>query len=375
MTGADSQASWRQDRRLEPHQIGRQVEAELVEQHTTGAIDRPQRIGLAAVAVQRDRQLRGQPFAQRVLLHGRLELGDHLRVPAEVEHHVEAQLVGAHPQLVEPRRRGDGPLHLFELGEVGERRTAPQPEGLVEVGDGGGRVGGHHLPGPRHLVLEGPRVHLVGVEVEHVAGPLAAQPVGLIERAAQPRHVPLQRGQDRRWGVDAPQVFDQALDHDQPAFGVRQPGQHGPLPRATDGRADTRTLERRRAEDAQEEGSVGAALFTHSRPRSVCPHAPRVRRGPRVASAVRAIPLHSLVVDDRHMEQNRGRFVPLHRLVVHDHLMEQNGERPAGRHRIAPGTLMKVQLGDLTSGASLRSRGRSGRRCRRRPSSACRRRR
>jgi hypothetical protein len=47
----------RQDRRLEAHQIGRQVEAELVEQHATGAIDRPQCICLTAVAIQRDRQL------------------------------------------------------------------------------------------------------------------------------------------------------------------------------------------------------------------------------------------------------------------------------------------------------------------------------
>ena len=143
-----------EDRALEPHQVGRQVEAELVEQHTAGAVDGTQRVGLPAVAIQRDRQLRRQPFAQRVLLHGRLELGHHLRVPAEVEHHVEAQLVGTQAQLVEAGGRGDRPLHLVELGQVGERRATPQAERLVEVGDGRVRVGAHHLAGARHLVLE-----------------------------------------------------------------------------------------------------------------------------------------------------------------------------------------------------------------------------
>ena len=112
---------------LEPPQLAARLEPELARQLAPRRPVGLQRLGLARRAVQREHQLAAQPLAQRVLGDQRLELADELRVPAGGEVGVDALLERREPQLLQPRALG---LRERLVGEVGERRPAPQRERL-----------------------------------------------------------------------------------------------------------------------------------------------------------------------------------------------------------------------------------------------------
>src|SRR6185295_4360655 len=97
----------------------------------------------------------------------RLELAEHLTVPAELEVELDPLDHGGQPLLLEARTLGLEPLGPVHAGE---RLAAPDGERLVETRARGGRVAIRLRPPgePEHLppAIE---VALAGLELEHVA--------------------------------------------------------------------------------------------------------------------------------------------------------------------------------------------------------------
>ncbi len=116
-------------------ELGRGIGAELVGQHLARALERRQRLGLAARAVEREHQVRPHPLAERVASGERLELGHDRGVTAHRDLGRDPMLGRRQPQLLEPRGLApEGGL----LRDVGERVRPPQRE-RVGQGRGGGR--------------------------------------------------------------------------------------------------------------------------------------------------------------------------------------------------------------------------------------------
>ena len=117
------------DRLLELVQRRARLDAELVdEQPARLAIDL-ERLGLSTGAVERSHERRAQPLAQRMLADEHLELGDELGVAAEREVGFDAPLERAQAELFEAADLG---LRERLVGEVGERRPAPEAERVAE---------------------------------------------------------------------------------------------------------------------------------------------------------------------------------------------------------------------------------------------------
>ena len=114
----------------------------------------------------------------------RLELGDHLRVPAELELGVDPPLERLQAELVEVHsRRGDG-----LAGKVGERRSAPQRERVAQERVGLARVGGARLVDELAETVE---VELVRLDAQQVSRRPGHYPVA--ELAPQSHDVVLER--------------------------------------------------------------------------------------------------------------------------------------------------------------------------------------
>jgi hypothetical protein len=137
----------------------------------------------------------------------RLELPGDLRVPARGEVGVDALLERREPQLLQP---GDLRLRERLVGQVGERRPAPQAERLAQHPRGRAGIGAAGLGDQR---LEARRVELRRVEAEHVARRAGDEPA-VAELAAQARDVHLDALGDRRRRRLAPDLVDQPLRRD-----------------------------------------------------------------------------------------------------------------------------------------------------------------
>ena len=216
-----------------------------------------ERVGLAVGAVEGEHQLGPETLPVRVLVDERLELPDHLAVAAEHELRLDQPFERDGMQLVEP-----GGLALRErlVGEVGQRRAAPQRERLLEGRHRGLRASRVELgPGLRHEPLEPVRVELLGVELElvavvarddHVRGPAS-------ERLPEPGDVHLQRLGGRRRRVLAPQLVDHAIGAERLVRVQQEQREHGSALAAAqrDALASFESLER--AEDAEVHASGG----------------------------------------------------------------------------------------------------------------------
>ena len=114
-------------------------------------------------AVEQHASARLDPLTQRVLPRKRCQLGDQLGVAAELEIGLDALLQRPDAQLLEAcdRRLSEG-----VVGEIRERRAAPQPQCLVQLGSDDRRIC------PRCLgaqLLEAMNVELTGLEAKDVA--------------------------------------------------------------------------------------------------------------------------------------------------------------------------------------------------------------
>jgi hypothetical protein len=162
------------------------------------------------------------------------ELGDEGAVVAEVELDPGLLGLGGDAQFIQP---GRGLLGVGQVGQVGQRVTAPQAEGLVEQA-GGGRpltvAAGGGRPGLAEQRLEPFAVQLARSDLEQVAAlgrdqpaaPAPGQPAPG-QRAAQAVDEEVQGLAGRSGLVVAPQRVDQLLGADRPVGVQQQHGQQG----------------------------------------------------------------------------------------------------------------------------------------------------
>ncbi len=115
---------------MERSELAAGLDPELVDEGTAAVLEDGERVRLAAGAVEREHELPTKPFAQRVLGDELLESAAEPRVLAEGQAGLDSILLRHEALFLEP---ADGRLRERFVGEVGQRRTAPQCERLVEA--------------------------------------------------------------------------------------------------------------------------------------------------------------------------------------------------------------------------------------------------
>jgi hypothetical protein len=200
-----------EDRPLELLQRRARLEPEFVDEDLARVAVDVERLRLPARAVERRHERQPRALAERVLGHEGLELGHRLAVAPEREVGVEAELERRETDLLEPDDRG---LREALVGDVGERRTAPQRQRLAEPRRGLGRhAAGEQAPSLVHEPLEAVEVEFVRPDPHDVPRRARRQHV-LRERLAQPRHVDPQRRGGTLRRLVPPQFVDQPLRGD-----------------------------------------------------------------------------------------------------------------------------------------------------------------
>jgi hypothetical protein len=166
-------------------------------------------------------------LAQGVLGDEHLQLADDVGVPAGREIGVEPALERRQSQLLQA---GDRRARERLVGQVGERRPAPQGERLAQRGRGSPRL---RLGGLGEQALEPRDVDLGGVGAQRVARLARDDPV-LAQLAAQARHVDVDALGDGRRRRLAPQLVDQALGGDHLVRVQQEDGEQRALLRAAE---------------------------------------------------------------------------------------------------------------------------------------------
>jgi hypothetical protein len=125
-------------RRLERSELRAGLDADLIDERRARPPVGLERVGLATTAVQREHQLAVKALAERLIGDGGLELPDELRMASERQLRVDPGLERRRALLGEPRDLG---LGVALVGEVRERRPAPQRERLAQRVRGALRIG------------------------------------------------------------------------------------------------------------------------------------------------------------------------------------------------------------------------------------------
>ena len=201
-----------QDRLLQLAQLRSRLDAELADEPLARVLERVERLGLAAAAVEREHQLGGEALVRRVLRHQPAQLPDDLGVPPGGDVGLDAARQRGDPGLLEAPHVARGERRV---GEVAERCAAPEPERLAQQVRGGlGPPARQLAPAARDELVEALHVALAGADAEPVPGRGPRHRVAVAERLAQPRDVDL-HGLDRPGrGVLAPQRDRQPLGAD-----------------------------------------------------------------------------------------------------------------------------------------------------------------
>ncbi len=226
----------RQQLALESSQVGAGLEPRGVGQHPPGLLEGPQRIGLPADAVEREREQALQALVERVLVDGPLERYESSGMVTQRQSGLGGR-AGCHGR--EAVEMGGGVDHERLVGQFGQQRAPTQLVGLLEIGQARLR-----RPAPEVVASEPDQVLVVEqVEVRPVdrqpvprwlgdqhRGRVTGSTVGL-EHVAQSGDVGLQSPEAARIAV--PQQLDQAIcRHDLVGF-EQQQGQHRTLLRWT----------------------------------------------------------------------------------------------------------------------------------------------
>ena len=193
---------------LECLELGARLEAELVDQQTTGSLVGTQRVGLAAPAVESEDQLSVEPLVKRVVGDQVAQGGDRLSVVSRVQPGVGETLVRGEHQFIQAASGSSGEPEVIQ---VGERRTAQESERGTEVRGSQRLIAGlRSTPAIADEPLETCRVDVVGLGHQHVPG-VAAHHLVPTQQPSQLRDLGLQRvGRVRRLLV-APELVDQAV--------------------------------------------------------------------------------------------------------------------------------------------------------------------
>ena len=150
-----------EDTALERAELGRRLESQLVQGRSRVAVRR-EGVGLAARAIERHDALRLKVLPMRMTCDEGIELRHEARVASSGEIGIESRLQGRQATLLE--WCGAGPGEGL-AGEVGERRAAPEREGVVQLAGG-------------DQPLEPLGVELALVDTHEIAGRACVDPVG-----------------------------------------------------------------------------------------------------------------------------------------------------------------------------------------------------
>ncbi len=214
-----------QDCPLELPQGRAGLDAELVREHSPRLPVGVERLLLSAVAIERDDLLFAEALPERMLCDEPGQLVEQPPVAAERELGVVSELERAQPAVVELGR----PCPDRLLGEIRERRPAPQREGRPQLLR---RLGGVTRLERRASALERPlealEVELVRLEHDPIAVPVRLDPAAA-ERLPQPVDVDLKRRERRPGRSLAPDGVHEPLPRDDRAAREQQLRQHGTL--------------------------------------------------------------------------------------------------------------------------------------------------
>ncbi len=205
-----------QDGLFQRAQLRSRFQAQLLGQDGTGAPVGLQRLRTQPGPVHRHHQPRGHGLHQRILRDHREQFGDDLRVPAQRQVGVDA--LGQHPSAVLLQAFG----RLRQLGHAVQSRegpAVPQRERLPLQDGRRLRLPPVQCPpGALGQVGEVPGVDLLGPRGQRVARAVVPDPLGDVERPAQPVHEHLQVLARAGSEPLAPQRVDQGLcRHDAPS--------------------------------------------------------------------------------------------------------------------------------------------------------------
>jgi hypothetical protein len=199
-----------EDRGLQLAQLGARLETQLVDERPASVVVGRQRVRLAAGAVERQHQLTPQPFAERLLCHERLKLGDELAVASQREQRLDAVVDRGEPQLLQA-------CDLRIFCAVALHPPPPQSERLLEpLGRSPWVAGGEQRAPSGDEPLEAQRIEFVLFDRDPVAALLPGDPPRTArDRLAQVGHVHLQRLPGPLRGPLAPHRVDETVDrHD-----------------------------------------------------------------------------------------------------------------------------------------------------------------
>jgi len=122
-----------QDCLLQTLQLRAGLEAQVIRERSAGLGEDVERLALAARAVERQHQLRSQPFPQRMLPHQRTQLGRELGMAAQSEVGIDARADRVEPAVLEVCDRLARERLVLE---VGQRTAAPEVESLAQEARG-----------------------------------------------------------------------------------------------------------------------------------------------------------------------------------------------------------------------------------------------
>lgn len=145
---------------MEPPEVRRWIDPELVGQDLARPLKCTQRLTLSTGAIQREHQLRPEASSEWVGGGESLEFPDDLALLTDRELGVDAVLERPEPEIVETSRLG---LQCGVGGEVGQRGPAPESEGVIERPHGGPRVDGKE---PSRVAQE--RLESRGIELRRI---------------------------------------------------------------------------------------------------------------------------------------------------------------------------------------------------------------
>jgi hypothetical protein len=156
-----------EDRLLQGQHLRRRVDPELPGEDTAELAQRAERLALRPGLVLREDEELPATFAQGCGTHQRVGQREHLPWSPAAQHRVHVHLLRLETQLVEPVGLA---ACRCPVGEVGEGRTAPPGERLLELeGHAVALADGQELPGAGHPSLELVRVDVVRGNRQHVA--------------------------------------------------------------------------------------------------------------------------------------------------------------------------------------------------------------
>lgn len=219
-----------------------------------------QRLGGAPGAVQDLHQQEVHRLVGGVLGGRSLEVGQDGARLARRDPREQPALDGPAPQGDQPRPFG---RERERVGQVPEGLAAPERQRVGEAGGGTRRVVGEPSLGPVDQIGEAHHVDLLRYEVEAVARRLPHdQPRP--DLTTEPGDVALQVAHGVVGSLSRPERIDQRRIGHAPRHRERQPGQHGALRCADDGRGLAVAIEERRPQQGHEGAVRHRPIVTHA---------------------------------------------------------------------------------------------------------------